>query len=113
MSGPCRSPSLDEVWGDGASLEQSRDILFQQLHCVDAWVAMGSITLTILFFPPRHLLLGCEQGSVTQKLPIQPFGLNYMSSPVISIYLILVAVQTLLFTMELFVAHCRTSSCLR
>lgn len=51
LSGLCRSPSLDEVWGDGTSLEQSRDILFlQQLHCVDAWVAMGSITLTIFFF---------------------------------------------------------------
>lgn len=52
---------------------------------------------------------------MTQKLPIQPLGLNYLSSPVINVYLILaayVAVQTLLFSSD-FVAHCRTNSCLR
>lgn len=42
---------------------------------------------------------------MTQKLPIQPWGLNDLSSPVISVYLILVAclaVQILLFSVELF-----------
>lgn len=49
--------------GDGASLGQSREILFlQQLHCVDAWVATGSITLTIFFFFPKAFVAGMEAG---------------------------------------------------
>lgn len=68
----------------------------------DAQVATGSITLTILPPPPKAFIAG---RSATRKLPIQPSGLNDLSSLVISVYLMLVsgvAVQTPLFSVGLF-----------
>lgn len=101
LSGVHWSPSLDEVWKDGA---RQRDIFpLQQHHCGDARIAAGSVTLTILF-PPQ----GIYSWDVSRALRLWNDLFSDFSSPVISVSLILVvrvAVHILLFRVELLWPH--------